>query len=342
MASGDKNERHQSSSSRGKSTTKSKGGKSTTKSRGKSTVFTSSPSHYTIPPLHPPSHGPSSKSKGELTVSTLSPSLSSIPPLHPPSQGPSSFSHSFYGTMPPQGYSSMPPPGYSSMPPLVYSSMPPQGYSSMPTQGYSGISTTAPFFNMPPPGCSSMPSSYVPSPGMHSAYLAAMERRPSPETPSSEATRSASPCLSRLNIGSSNSEASPSQPSTPSSVDGPDLPSPGKSDHLRRVRIIADGEGFYPSRPVANAISIAVQKVYSGAFATWGEVPCHTQQAILNEFMKKCTWNPVEDNVIRSNFTKKASSRLSNIFSEARNKGQKPGWLGTDYWEELNKYWATP
>ncbi|XP_060178443.1 uncharacterized protein LOC132608722 [Lycium barbarum] len=58
--------------------------------------------------------------------------------------------------------------------------------------------------------------------------------------------------------------------------------------------------------------------------------------------MKKCTWNPVEDNVIRSNFTKKASSRLSNIFSEARKKGQKPGWLGTDYWEELNQYWATP
>ncbi|XP_059295597.1 pollen-specific leucine-rich repeat extensin-like protein 3 [Lycium ferocissimum] len=172
MASGDKNERHQINSSRGKSTTKSKGGKSTTKSRGKSTVFTSSPSHSTIPPLHPPSHGPSSKSKGESTVSTLSPSLSSIPPLHPPSQGPSSFSHSFYGTMPPQGYSSMPPPGYSSMPPPVY--------SSMPTQGYSGISTTAPFYNMPPPGCSSMPPSYVPPPGMHSAYLAAMERRPSP------------------------------------------------------------------------------------------------------------------------------------------------------------------
>ncbi|XP_059298058.1 extensin-like [Lycium ferocissimum] len=282
MASGDKNERHQINSSRGKSTTKSKGGKSTTKSRGKSTVFTSSPSHSTIPPLHPPSHGPSSKSKGESTMSTLSPSLSSIPPLHPPSQGPSSFSHSFYGTMPPQGYSSMPPPGYSSMPPPVY--------SSMPTQGYSGISTTAPFYNMPPPGCSSMPPSYVPPPGMHSAYLAAMERRPSPETPSSEATRSAGPRLSRINIGSSNSEPSLSQPSTPSSVDGPDFPSPGKLDHLRRVCIIADGEGFYPSRPAANAISTAIQKVYSGAFATWGEVPCHTQQAILNEFMVCILW----------------------------------------------------
>ncbi|XP_060168949.1 uncharacterized protein LOC132599690 [Lycium barbarum] len=57
---------------------------------------------------------------------------------------------------------------------------------------------------------------------------------------------------------------------------------------------------------------------------------------------KKCTWNPVEDSVIRSNFTKKVSSRLSNIFSEARKKGQKPGWLGTNYWEELNQYWATP
>ncbi|XP_060216489.1 proline-rich receptor-like protein kinase PERK2 [Lycium barbarum] len=242
IASNDKNERHRSNSLPGKITTKSKRGKSTTKSQGKSTVSTSRASHSSIPPLHPPSHGPSSKSKEKSTVSSPSPSLSSIPPLHPPSQGPSSFSHSFYGTMTPLGYSSIPPPGYSPMPP----------------QGYSGISPAAPFYNMPPPGCSSMPPSYIPPPGMHSAYLAAMERCPSPKTPSSEATQSASPRLSRLNIGSRNSEASPSRSSTPSSVDGPNLPSPGKLDHLRRVRIIADGEGFYPSRPAANAISTAI------------------------------------------------------------------------------------
>ncbi|XP_060182573.1 extensin-like [Lycium barbarum] len=290
IASSDKNDRHRSNSLPGKSTIKIKRGKNTTKNQGKSTVSTSRASHSSIPPLHPPSHGPSSKSKEKSTISTPSPSLSSIPPVHPPSHGPSSkskekstvstpspslfsippvhppsqgtssFSHCFYGTLPPLGYSLISPPRYS----------------PMPLQGYSGISPTAPFYNMPPPGCSSMPPSYITPPGMHSAYLAAMERCPSPETHSSEATRSASPRLSRLNGGSRNSEASPSRSSTPSSVDGPNLPSPGKLDHLRRVRIIADGEGFYPSRPAANAISTAIQKLYSGAFATWGEVPCHT------------------------------------------------------------------
>ncbi|XP_060173167.1 extensin-2-like isoform X1 [Lycium barbarum] len=229
MASSDKNDRHRSNSLPGKSTIKSKRGKNTTKSQGKSTVSTSRASHSSIPPLHPPSHGPSSKSKDKSAVSTPSPSLSSIPPAHPPSHGPSSkskekstvstpspslsfipqvhppsqgtssFSHSFYGTLPPLGYSLIPPPGYSPMPP----------------QGYSVISPTAPFYNMPPPGCSSMPPSYMNPPGMHSAYLAAVKRCPSPETPSSEATRSASPRLSRLNVGSRNSEASPSRSSTP-------------------------------------------------------------------------------------------------------------------------------
>ncbi|XP_059302455.1 uncharacterized protein LOC132054470 [Lycium ferocissimum] len=192
---------------------------------------------------------------------------------HPPSQGTSSFSHSFYGTLPPLGYSLIPPPGYSPMPP----------------QGYSGISPTAPFYNMPPPGCSSMPPSYITPPGMHSAYLAAMERCPSPETPSSEATRSASPRLSRLNVGSRNSEASPSRSSTPSSVDGPNLPSPGKLDHLRRVRIIADGEGFI----LLGHRKCNLNKEYKNFIVVPSRrgVKCRVirKAAILNEFMV-CIW----------------------------------------------------
>ncbi|XP_059311016.1 uncharacterized protein LOC132062466 [Lycium ferocissimum] len=57
-------------------------------------------------------------------------------------------------------------------------------------------------------------------------------------------------------------------------------------------------------------------------------------------YMKKCTWNPIEDHVIRSNFTTKASSWLSNIFSDARTKGQKTR-RQDELREELNKYWAT-
>ncbi|OIT26288.1 hypothetical protein A4A49_37258 [Nicotiana attenuata] len=155
--------------------------------------------------------------------------------------------------------------------------------------------SSAPFPNMPPPGYSSMQATQ----GMHSAYLAAIEQRhmsghtasrPSPESPSSETTPS--PCISRLNIRASSSEASPT-PSTPSSVHGPnptppghvDLPPPGHADRIKRIHIIAEGEGFYPSRPTANAISAAIRQVYNGAYPTWGSIPHSQQQAMLNEFM---------------------------------------------------------
>ncbi|PHT98972.1 hypothetical protein BC332_32120 [Capsicum chinense] len=86
-----------------------------------------------------------------------------------------------------------------------------------------------------------------------------------------------------------NSEASPNLSSTPSSVHGLDLPPPGKLDQLRRVRIIADGEGFYPSRPAANVISAGIQKLYDGFYPTWSDVSDRTKQGVFNEFM----WQPL-------------------------------------------------
>ncbi|XP_070042531.1 uncharacterized protein [Nicotiana tomentosiformis] len=193
------------------------------------------------------------------------------------------------------------------------------------------------------------------SKGIHSAYLATIEQRcmfgrttsrPSPESPSSEATSSLR--ISRLNIRASSSEASPT-PSTPSSVHGPnppppghvDLPPPGHADGINRICIIAKGEGFYPSRPAANAISTVIKLIYNGAYPTWGHIPHSQQQEILNEFMKRCTWSPDEDHVIRENFQKRIAHRLSDMFSDTRTKGKMHGWILPDEWKELLKYWAT-
>ncbi|KAM3290689.1 hypothetical protein P3S67_018978 [Capsicum chacoense] len=139
-----------------------------------------------------------------------------------------------------------------------------------------------------------------------------------------------------------NSEASPNPSSTPSSVHGLDLPPPGELDQLRRVRIIADGEGFYPSRPAANVISAGIQKLYDGFYPTWSDVSDRTKQGVFNEFMKSCTWSLSEDRIIQSNFKKKASSLLSCMFSKARSNVRRPGWLGSDYWDKLIVYWQSP
>ncbi|XP_060200632.1 putative receptor-like protein kinase At3g47110 [Lycium barbarum] len=56
--------------------------------------------------------------------------------------------------------------------------------------------------------------------------------------------------------------------------------------------------------------------------------------------IKKCTWSPAEDHVIRSNFTKEARARLSDMFSDAQKEGLPPDWLGADYWKQLDRYWS--
>ncbi|KAF3680255.1 hypothetical protein FXO37_03414 [Capsicum annuum] len=167
--------------------------------------------------------------------------------------------------------------------------MPPPSFSSMPSQDH-GMSSSTPFYNMPSPDSSSVPPSLIRTHGTHSSYLAAMDRRPPSDTTLSKAIQPVSPQLSRSNIGASNSEmcnseAFPNPSSTPSSVHGPELPPPGELDQLRRVRIIADGEGFYPSRPAANAISAGIQKLYDGFYPTWSDVFDWTKQGVFNEFM---------------------------------------------------------
>ncbi|XP_047256763.1 uncharacterized protein LOC124889314 [Capsicum annuum] len=215
--------------------------------------------------------------------------------------------------------------------------MPPPSFSSMPSQDH-GMSSSTPFYNMPSPNSSSVPPSLIRTHATHSSYLASMYRRPPSDTTLSKAIQPVSPQLSRSNIGASNSEmcnseAFPNPSSTPSSVHGPDLPPPGELDQLRRVRIIADGEGFYPSRPAANAISAGIQKLYDGFYPTWSDVSDCTKQGVFNEFMKSCTWSLYEDRIIQSNFKKTASSLLSCMFSKARSNGRRPGWLGSYYWD---------
>ncbi|KAF3620856.1 hypothetical protein FXO38_32139 [Capsicum annuum] len=62
--------------------------------------------------------------------------------------------------------------------------------------------------------------------------------------------------------------------------------------------------------------------------------------AIVTE-KKTCTWSLSEEWVIQSNFKKVASSPLSCMLSKALRKG-RPGWLGSDYWDNRIVYWASP
>ena len=53
-------------------------------------------------------------------------------------------------------------------------------------------------------------------------------------------------------------------------------------------------------------------------------------------------WKPEHEAEIHKNFHSKASHRLSEMFREARNAGQRPYWLGDDVWNNLLAHWNSP
>jgi len=48
---------------------------------------------------------------------------------------------------------------------------------------------------------------------------------------------------------------------------------------------------------------------------------------------------PQHESQIKRNFHSKASHRLSEMFREARNAGQRPEWIGENVWSGLQAHW---
>lgn len=60
----------------------------------------------------------------------------------------------------------------------------------------------------------------------------------------------------------------------------------------------------------------------------------------FREFEKKFQWVPEDEHYIRRNWERRGSSRLADMFSEAReNRDRKLDWIGEGVWHELWKYW---
>ncbi|PNX67929.1 hypothetical protein L195_g055892, partial [Trifolium pratense] len=53
-------------------------------------------------------------------------------------------------------------------------------------------------------------------------------------------------------------------------------------------------------------------------------------------------WLPEHDYQIKKIFESKGSRRLSEMYMEARNKRERPSWIGEDAWKELDIEWKKP
>ncbi|KOM55379.1 hypothetical protein LR48_Vigan10g127100 [Vigna angularis] len=140
----------------------------------------------------------------------------------------------------------------------------------------------------------------------------------------------------------SSSVISPSDTVTPSadqdsSGDGEDLDPPLHD----RTWIEPYGKGFIPSRVASQAITRSIKQQFLSPWPTWGAIPDDDKKPFWERFQMKVQWKLEHESQIHRNFHMKASHRLSEMFRDARNAGQRPYWLGEIIWNSLLAHWNT-
>ncbi|KOM47378.1 hypothetical protein LR48_Vigan07g108200 [Vigna angularis] len=127
----------------------------------------------------------------------------------------------------------------------------------------------------------------------------------------------------------SSSVISPSDTVTPSA----DQDSSGDGEGLDpplhdRPWIELYGKGFIPSRVASQAITRSIKQQFLSPWPTWGAIPDDDKKPFWQRFQVQ--WKPEHESQIHRNFHMKASHRLSEMFRDARNAGQRPYWLASE------------
>ncbi|KOM26151.1 hypothetical protein LR48_Vigan233s001800 [Vigna angularis] len=70
-------------------------------------------------------------------------------------------------------------------------------------------------------------------------------------------------------------------------------------------------------------------------------IPDDDKKPFWERFQMKVQWKHEHETQIQRNFHMKASHRLSEMFKDARNAGERPYWLGEQIWNSLLAHWNT-
>ncbi|XP_047150702.1 uncharacterized protein LOC124822709 [Vigna umbellata] len=96
---------------------------------------------------------------------------------------------------------------------------------------------------------------------------------------------------------------------------------------------------FIPSRVASQAITRSIKQQFLSPWPTWGVIPDDDKEPFWERFQMKVQWKPEHETQIQRNFHMKASHRLSEMFRDARNAGERPYWLGEQIWNSLLAHW---
>ncbi|KAL3007098.1 hypothetical protein AAZX31_08G315600 [Glycine max] len=105
--------------------------------------------------------------------------------------------------------------------------------------------------------------------------------------------------------------------------------------------IYLSGQGFLPSRPVANEIGDILKSHYTDPWSSWKKIPIITRDLWLGEFLRKFSICPPDYNWAKKNFEIQGAAMMKNILNEARTTMNKPNWVKDDVWERLCEHWKS-
>ncbi|KAH0464431.1 hypothetical protein IEQ34_007217 [Dendrobium chrysotoxum] len=129
-----------------------------------------------------------------------------------------------------------------------------------------------------------------------------------------------------------------SGPSTPAAV-GVGDPAAVADKHLY---IEPEGNIFNPSRPPTHKIRDILKRKYDAPYLSWKKILKKIRDIWFRKFQKYFRWLPEDSMRIKINFERRGSTHLTDMFTDIRNFGQHPSWIGEGVWADLSRAWASP
>ncbi|KAK7268175.1 hypothetical protein RIF29_20866 [Crotalaria pallida] len=95
-----------------------------------------------------------------------------------------------------------------------------------------------------------------------------------------------------------------------------------------KIVIVPEGDGFDKHKLVISNIASCIRKKFNEAKPSW-KMSTDQRDTWFDMFQKDFTWLPQYNDMVRRNFEKRGSAKLTQLLQEARkNLDRRPSWIG--------------
>ncbi|KAK7268140.1 hypothetical protein RIF29_20827 [Crotalaria pallida] len=186
---------------------------------------------------------------------------------------------------------------------------------------------------LPPPVPQSQP---IPTPAPHSTTPEPTQSQPIP-TPAPHSTTPEPTQPQSIPTQVPHTQESPVINQTPASSSS--HATGGNNEN--KIVIVPEGDGFDKHKLVISNIASCIRKKFDEAKPSW-KMSIDQRDTWFDMFQKDFTWLPQYNDMVRRNFEKRGSAKLTQLLQKARkNLDRRPSWIGDSVWARLKQHWQS-